>query len=260
MVIEDKDIIFVTDTIFTKWIGYQKKIINNFFPGSRHVIIDGTKRWPECWFDWIDIVKSSGCKWYIHIEEDCFIEDKDSILEAIEKMEKEEIAVMGTADGYQPYRGGNPLTMTPFFLIGRTLDLQDIDINLKDLTFRMKPDGTWSNSLGIEYKDSYSEGFSYPYEKIGNDGKMGKGDIEPFYALFWKIHEKKKKLHYFYPNFGDDLKSLNPSLSKGSTPMVVHMFYTRMWESNMDVHGLPNVERYRRLERYLLNKHKFLSN
>lgn len=259
MIIEDKDIIFVTDSIFTKWIDYQKDIIKNFFPGSRHVIIDGTKNWPNCWFDWIDIVKNSGCRWYVHIEEDCFIEDKQPILDAIFKMENEKIAVMGTADGYQPYRGGNPLAMTPFLLIGRVDDLLDIDMDTKKLSFHLNPDGTWSNSLNIVYKDEYSKGFIYPYEEIGNSANFNCGDIEPFYVLFWKMHERGKKLHYFYPNFGENMRSLNPSLEKGKPPLAVHMFYTRIWESQMDVHGLPNVERYRRLEEYLLKKHNYIN-
>ena len=34
------------------------------------------------------------------------------------------------------------------------------------------------------------------------------------------------------------------------------MWYTRYWDSPMDVHGLPNSERYRRIEEYLKLKYK----
>jgi len=259
MEINDNEIIFVTNSIFTKWIEIEKKVLKHHFPESEHVIIDGRSNWPLSWFYWIDIVKKSNAKWFIHIEEDCFIEDRELILDAIRKMEAEDIDIMGTADGYTPYRGGNPLTMTPFFLIGKVDALREVNIDTSNARFFIKPDGSWGNNLGLHFKEEYAENFQYPYEKVGNDGHLNDYDIEPFYAMFWILHEQKKKLHYFYPNFNDNLKSLNPSLDKGLPPMVTHMFYTRIWNSDMDVHGLPNSVRYERLESYLKQKYDFLN-
>jgi len=259
MEIKDTDIIFVTNSIFTKWIEFEKRILKHHFPESQHIIIDGTSNWPVSWFYWIDIVKKSGAKWFIHIEEDCFIEDRNLILDAIRKLDSEEIDIMGTADGYTPYRGGNPLAMTPFFVIGRVESLKDINIDTEKTRFHIKPNGDWGNNLGLHYKEEYAKDFKYPYEKIGNDGNIGDYDIEPFYIFFWLLREQNKKFHYFYPNFNDNLKSIDPSLDKGLPPMVTHMFYTRAWNSEMDVHGLPNRERYERLERYLKQKYDFLN-
>jgi hypothetical protein len=49
--------VFVTTTLYTKWLRYQSDIINRLFPGVEHIIIDGRNNWPNSWFNWIDIVK-----------------------------------------------------------------------------------------------------------------------------------------------------------------------------------------------------------
>jgi hypothetical protein len=75
--VKDEDIIFITPAIHTKWLGYQKKIIKDLFPGSKHLIIDGRSNWPYAWFYWMKEIKDIPVKWFVHIDEDFFIEDKD---------------------------------------------------------------------------------------------------------------------------------------------------------------------------------------
>ena len=58
--VNDKDIVFVTTTLNTKWLNYQKRLIKNMFPDSKHIIVDGGKNWPNSWFYWIDEVKKCG--------------------------------------------------------------------------------------------------------------------------------------------------------------------------------------------------------
>ena len=48
--INEKDICFVTTTLYTKWLNYQSKILKNNFPESNHIIVDGTKTGPTLGF------------------------------------------------------------------------------------------------------------------------------------------------------------------------------------------------------------------
>ena len=59
------------------------------------------------------------------------------------------------------------------------------------------------------------------------------------------------KFDYLYPFFDERFKSTNPRLEKDSDDIGIHMWYTRQWNSSMDVWGLPNVERYNLLEKYI---------
>jgi hypothetical protein len=72
------------------------------------------------------------------------------------------------------------------------------------------------------------------------------------------LREEGKKFYYLYPQFDERFKSTNPRIDSNSGDIAIHMWYARTWESPMDVHGMPNVERYRRLEEYLL-KNKSVS-
>ena len=57
--VKDEDIIFITPAIHTKWLGYQKNIIKDLFPRSRHLIIDGRSNWPYAWFYWMKEIKDT---------------------------------------------------------------------------------------------------------------------------------------------------------------------------------------------------------
>lgn len=80
--VKESEIIFVTTSISTKWINYQQKILKDNFPESSFLVVDGTDRWPNAWFKWIDKIKNLQAKWYVHIDEDCFIENKGEVIQA----------------------------------------------------------------------------------------------------------------------------------------------------------------------------------
>lgn len=62
------------------------------------------------------------------------------------------------------------------------------------------------------------------------------------------------KFDYIYPYFDDRFKSTNPRLEKDSDDIGIHMWYTRNWNSQMDVWGLPNNEKYNKVEGYIKSK------
>lgn len=251
MKIEDKDIIFVTTTLYTKWLGYQSKIVKELFPNSKHVVVDGRHNWPLSWFYWIDKIKNENYKYFIHIDEDFFITSKDSVLEAVQKMEDENLDLMGVPDGLHHYRGANPVAINTFLMIGRLSKLESLDF--KNIQFSYTKGG-WMNNQNLIYKESFKKDWSYKFTNTG--GSNFEFEQEPYYAFLWKMKELGCKFGYLYPHFDERFKSTNPRLREDSLDLGIHLWYTRQWNSNMDVWGLPNIERYNRVEKFLLEKEK----
>lgn len=250
--IKDSDIVFVTPSLSTKWIEYQQKILRSNFPESSFIVIDGRGGWPKSWFLWINEVKKTDKKWYIHIDEDCFIENKSEIIRLLEKMEIEDIGISATSEAYCHFRGNNPVAFNSFFLAGRVDDLKYVNLDIDNIEFRY--DGNnWKNSLNIHFKKEYLDDFVYPHEKNWPYDNI-ESECEPFYLFCWLMKDNKIKIYYLYPYFDDRFKSTNPRIEKDSPDLAIHMWYTRLCDSPMDVHGLPNNERYRRLEKYLKEK------
>lgn len=250
--IKDSDIVFVTTSLSTKWIDYQQKILKLNFPESSFIVINGRGNWPKSWFYWIDEVKKTDKKWYIHIDEDCFVENKAEIIRLIEKMEAENIGISAISEAYCHFRGNNPVAFNSFFLVGRVEDLKDVNLDLPNINF-IYDGNKWKNSLGYQFKNEYLEDFFYPHEKAWPYDNID-AESEPYYLFCWLMKEKKIKIYYLYPYFDDRFKSTNPRIESNSPDIAIHMWYTRSWESPMDVHGLPNNERYQRLENYLSGK------
>ncbi len=257
--IEEKDIVFVTNSLYTKWMDYQSKIIKKLFPESEHVIINGgtpyfRSKWPNSWFFWIDEVKKSDKKYYIHIDEDFFLTSKIELLKAIEKFENNNIDLMGCPDGYHHFRGANPVAINTFLMIGRVSDLKRLDNDiLRNAKYNLVSyDGSsysWVNDIGIKFREEYKNDFNYPFEDQGGSNFIN--DHEPYYAFLWSMKELGCKFDYLYPFFDNRFKSTNPRLEKDSEDIGIHMWYTRQWDNTMDVWGLPNVERYNLVEKYL---------
>jgi hypothetical protein len=248
--ISEKDIVFVTTTLYTKWLGYQSNIIKNLFPDSEHIIVDGSSKWPISWFYWINEVKNSKSKYFIHIDEDFFITDKSELIKVLEKMESEDLDLVGCPDGYQHYRGANPIALNTFLMFGRVSKLKDIVLD--DIRFSYNNEKGWINNYDIMYKDDYKKDFTYRFTKQGGDNF--KFEQEPYYAFHWTMKELGCKFDYLFPFFDDRFKSTNPRIEEDSNDIGIHMWFTRQWNSQMDVHGLTNIERYEKVEKYLNEK------
>jgi len=249
--INESDIVFVTTSMFTKWMDYQQNLLKSNFPDSQFIVVDGRSNWPKVWFSWIEEVKKTDAKWYIHVDEDCFIESKQEVLNLLQKMEDENIGISAISEAFCHFRGANPVAFNSFFMAGRTSDIKDLNINFQSVNFWVE-EGNWKNSLGYSYKEEYLEDFLYPHEKACEHFNFSQA-MEPYYLFCWLMKEKKIKVYYLFPHFDERFRSTNPRITKDSPDIAIHMWYTRMWGSPMDVHGLPNHERYDRLEKYLLS-------
>jgi hypothetical protein len=243
--ISEKDIVFVTTTLYTKWLNYQSKIIKDLFPECEHIVVDGRIKWPYSWFYWIDKVKDSKKKWYIHIDEDFFLTDKEEVIKCIEKMESEGIDLIGCSDGYHHFRQNNPVAINTFFMIGRVGNLKDINFNDIKIDWN---GNSYINNYNLHFKMEYLDDFEYKHNKMA-DCKYN--DIEPYYAFQWKMKNTGLKFDYLYPHFDDRFKSTNPRLDENSKDIGIHMWYTRQWNSEMDVWGMKNIDRYNKIEKYL---------
>lgn len=253
--VNEKDLVFVTNSLNTKWIKYQSEIVNNLFPDSKHIIIEGftndfRTNWPSSWFYWIEYLKNRDEKYYIHVDEDFFITNKEEVLNCVIYMEENNVDIMGCSDGYHHFRQNNPVAINPFFMIGKIEHLKDLDFT--KIKFQYDGQG-WINNYGIQFKTEFGEELDYKHEKL-SDAKFN--NFEPFYAFMWKMKEKGLKFDYLYPHFDERFKSTNPRLDKNSKDIGIHMWYTRQWNSNMDVFGEPNIERYNKLEKNILNNNE----
>jgi hypothetical protein len=246
----DKDILFITPTVWTRWLGHSKRIIAEAFPESEHVVVDGTKRWPYDWFDWIGLIKGKPQRWVVHIDEDCFLRGREELLRLIETMEEEGTTLAAVSDGYNHYRGANAVAVNSFFMVVRTDHVNELDIRLSDLRIGYSDKG-WTNHLGLRYDPArHGSDFVYPHEIMVN-GSNTAIEQEPYYMLLWMLKDRGRKFRYLYPRFDGHLKSTNPRIDEGSPDIAVHMWYARQCDQAMPVHGVPNSERYRRLSEIL---------
>ena len=247
VMIEDKDIVFVTTTLYTKWLEYQTKLVKKEFPGSQHVIVDGTSNWPNSWFNWINQVKGIEAKYYVHLDEDFFIKSGYELRKAIQKLSTDGIDLLGVSDGFHHYRGANHVAINTFLMIGKLSDLKNMDFT--NIKFNLTDNG-WINDMDLKFSYEYLE--RYPFTGQSNGTNL-EYEQEPYYAFMWKLKKAGKKFGYLYPHFDNYYKSTNPRISEESNDIGIHMWYTRTHESNMDVWGVPNKERYRRVEEFLKN-------
>lgn len=248
---KDSDLLFVTTTVFSRWLDYQKQLIKKFFPGSEILIIDGRQNWPYAWFYWMEKIQDRTEKWFVHIDEDCFLTGREPLIELIQKAEDGDYTLAAVSDGFHHYRGANPVAINSFFMLGRMSHFQELDFKLEGIKF-WHEDAGWRNSLGIIYDEyKHRKDFVYPHEKMGN-GENCAYEQEPYYLILWMLKEAKRKFLYLYPHFDERFMSTNPRVSKTSEDLAIHMWYTRTWESPSPVHGIPNALRYYRVEDYLL--------
>lgn len=244
--VKDEDIIFVTTTLKTKWLKYQSDIISNMFPNSKHIIIEGSKNWPNSWFYWIKEVSKFDCKYYVHVDEDFFFESKEEFMRCFKKIEDCEIDLLGVSDGYHHYRGANPVAINTFLLIGKIEHL--INLDFTNIRFGFGESG-WSNNLGLKFDNEYLKDFDYEHKKQG--ASNFEFEQEPYYAFLWELKKLGCKFGYLFPYFDERFKSTNPRINEDSKDIGIHMWYTREWNSNNDVWGLPNIVRYNSIEKHL---------
>lgn len=248
--IEEKDILFVTTSHDKFLLKKQQKILSKLFPSSNKIVVE-EGQWPYKWFNWIPLVKGREERYFIHLDVDFFITSKEETMESVREIEKNDYSLYGISDGYDPFRGANPIALNSYYMVGKISDIEELNINLNTLHFSLTESG-WKNNLNLYYKDKYLENFRYPHD-IREDRKNPNYyySQEPYYIIFWMLLEKRKKIGYLYPKFDERFKSSNPKINKNSPDIGIHMWYSREWRGDMDVFGMKNNERYKKVFEYL---------
>lgn len=237
----DSDIVFITNHRSTKWLEWSQRSIQRFFPNSKRLTIDGSTNWPNVWFHWLEELKTRKEKYFVMIDEDCFLLNRDGLLLAFEKMENEGSAIAGCPDSFYEMRGFNEIALNPFFMIGdiaKTLSIFSRVPNWRSLRFDMK------------YFDKPKPYYSWnPKTKVQD---MRFLNYEPFYCFFWAILESGNTISYLYPRVNDEFRNeqrLLPATSvrvMSDTPdFALHMWYSRQWND------AKNISRYTKLEQFL---------
>ncbi len=236
--------IFFTTSTLSDIQQTQSKLISKHFPDHAHILIDGRRGWFDVWYQWLRYDHDS--EWIIHIDEDCFVNSPEVILQTIEYMEKNGYDIAGPPDGHHHYRSGNHMALNSFFMI---VNKRCID--------------AWNNRTDIpQFKKEWIE--EYPFEKnnsshyeydmeFGSSGKplgqIWKRGTEPYYDFMWVLKDAGMKFLYLEPTFNPEFQTTD---LLGGT--VQHMWHQReRWSTNIvsSVHTMPNRLRYDKIiERY----------
>ncbi len=233
--INEKEIIFITPTVGSIWMFYQNYLIKKLFPESKTAFVNGNKRWDfnlktNCvWYDFIKVAldnKNKDYKYFIHIDEDCFLYNKQGIINTIEEMEKNDYALAGPTDTMWPIRGGNPHALNSFFMIGKIQDLKEI----------------WNDyEFNLLFKDLQLPIPEVPEEKI---------EDEPYYNFFWNYLKHNKKIYPIKTGFYEPTNSTT-LLYNDNEIFVHHMWYTRRWYTNEKFVNLTHRKRYLSMKKML---------
>jgi len=188
--INEKDIVFVTTTLYTKWLNYQKRIVKDLFPDSQHIIVDGRGNWPNSWFYWIDEVKKCDQKYFVHLDEDFFITSKDEFMKVFDKMESEGLDLVGCSDGYHHFRQANPVAINTFLMYGKVEHIKKIEFNpelcdvtldcinyIDNLNGKSLYNYGYRNEPEFKYDEWVSKDEIINYLKSVNDFKFEFGDV-----------------------------------------------------------------------------------
>ena len=232
--IKDEKILFLTPTIGSIWLFYQQFLLNQLFPKSQRLLINGNNRWDfrlgkDCvWYDFIgEAVKyTSKVKYFVHIDEDCFLIDRQGIMDCIERMESEGAVLIGPTDNMWPIRGANPNALNSFFMLGRIDALRDI----------------WQNfEVTLLFKDLKLPMPDVPEQEI---------ETEPYYNFFWNYLKQGYKIAHMKAGYSEQFNSTILLNGLGGI-FAHHMWYTRHWYRNEKFVSLTHRQRYLAVKRHL---------
>jgi hypothetical protein len=144
------------------------------------------------------------------------------------------------------------VVINAFLLIGKIEHLRKVDFSKIQVGF--DPNQGWLNNYNIKFVEDYKKDFNYQHEIQG--GSNFNFEQEPYYAFLWIMKQLGCKFDYLYPYFDDRFKSTNPRISKDSSDIGIHMWFTRNWNSSEIIHGMSNIDRYNAVEKFIIENYE----
>jgi hypothetical protein len=235
-ILNKKHILFCTTALYTKSLEFHKKQIDIFFPESEKIIIDGRKNWPNVWYEWIDKSLKTNKEWIIHIDEDCFILNDQSIMNEIDYMLKNNFGIGGCPDGHHEYRNCNHMAINSFFMIIRrdTLIKWKSFLETKKEFPQFKKEWLKPYPFEIKNKSIILESQQWGSWQPGS---------EPYYNFMWVLKEMGVEFNYMKPGF-DSENSCTTLLNN----TIIHAWYLRQIDSSKIVSPLHKIENNKRFE------------
>jgi hypothetical protein len=182
-----------------------------------------------------EILTLKDVDWVINLDEDCFVFNKESILELFRYMIENKYVYCGVADGgVINHRFHNPLVVNPFFNIFHVAKIrQEFDIE---------------KISKVRHEIKYEQ-FT-PIHLIKKDHKFEYDNFEPFYPLFLWMIEKFKCLFLDANSYEDNISTiLKDHLGN---EFLIHTWYARMYHHGFQDH----IERINKAIEYAKNRTK----
>ncbi len=236
--IDESRIAFFTTSLRTDVQELQSACLEQHFPASTRVLMDEKTSWPASWFHWLEVaaVDAEHFDWFIHIDEDCFVLEKEPLLRLLEQMNENGCQIAGPPDAWHHYRNYNPMALNSFFMAcSREVVL------------------AWQKRTHIpRFRREWIEEIPWPEPKL-NPGVFDteadpmtwkSGAVEPYYGFFWVLKEAGIRFRYLPVGFVQEL-----AVSTLLDSSIWHAWYLRERHSDkqLDSHGCPNRERYDRI-------------
>lgn len=230
--IKHMKLLFCTTTLNPPYLNLQQSLIRQAYPSADFVIFNG-EGFPNSWYHWVNYSLNIDKQYdiIIHLDDDFFLTNKLEMDNLLNFMYNSDYDCVGVPDAYYNYRGHNPCAYNSFFMLVKHKSL----INLKGFDYTQ-----------LKFKNSYIDKVNHIHNYPAPDSYQY-DEFEPYYNFMWAMHEKDFKFYFLYPYEDDEFKTTNPKLNESSDYIGIHMWYSRIWNSNFDVLGVPNIERYKKV-------------
>lgn len=220
------DMVFLVPSKRYPYLQLQQDVIHKLFPESLSIVVDSNTRWPMKWYDWIKLACESGKKYYIHIDEDCFLLDRQQIVNTAQLLGVYDL--IGTPDGEVHCRYDiNNVAINSFFMMGRVDSLLDINVS-KIHQLRFDPEVHPARANVIH--------------------RGSKPNHEPYYGFFWHLLNNNKRFKYLDVKPGKIPITSYVRLDNSSPDMCMHLWFSRDWRKHK--------ERYNAAEKFLHKYHQ----
>jgi hypothetical protein len=223
-------VLAVTTSMGSRWEAYSQALLRFEVPEWQRVIVDGRSDWTPTGF--IQHVIGRDADYIVHVDEDCFVQSREALLEIVELLEKDPgIAAAGIPDGGCYYREHNPAALNLFFVVFRAQALRDA----------WKSKDHWDD---LHFRPEFSAEVVKQRPEL-DATRIHWDEGEPYYPLFWSLLSAGGRFLYlreelYQPRWSSRIYSPSGGL------LAEHLWYLREWFSGeaMPGHDCPNCVRY----------------